>query len=72
MNKPKIGITVGDINGIGPEIIIKAFSNKRMLHVCTPVIYASAKLMLHFKNLFKAENFVFTPITLLKTLRKVR
>jgi 4-hydroxythreonine-4-phosphate dehydrogenase len=44
-NKPRIGISVGDINGIGPEVIVKTFSDPRMMELCTPVIFASAKLM---------------------------
>lgn len=40
-----IGISVGDLNGVGPEIIIKTFSDPRMLDQCTPVIFASQKLI---------------------------
>jgi 4-hydroxythreonine-4-phosphate dehydrogenase len=43
--KPRIGISIGDINGIGPEIIIKTFSDPRMAELCTPVIFASSKFM---------------------------
>ena len=39
--KVKIGITCGDINGIGLEVIMKAFLDHQMLQICTPVIYAS-------------------------------
>lgn len=42
--KLKIGITHGDINGVGYEVIIKAFEDPRMLEICTPVIYGSARL----------------------------
>ncbi len=41
--KLKIGITIGDMNGIGPEIILKTFQDNRMLDFCTPIIYASVK-----------------------------
>ncbi len=41
--KIKVGITIGDLNGIGAEIIIKTFSDSRITQVCTPVIYASSK-----------------------------
>src|ERR1043166_507046 len=44
-DKPRIGISIGDINGVGPEIIVKTFSDPRMAELCTPVIFASAKLM---------------------------
>src|SRR4051812_42806662 len=43
--KPVIGISVGDLNGVGPEVIIKTFSDARVMEQCTPVIFASAKLM---------------------------
>lgn len=50
-NLPRIGITVGDINGIGPEVIIKALSSHKVLKMCTPVIYGSGK---HFSK-YKSE-----------------
>ncbi len=39
----KIGITIGDMNGVGPEIILKTFRDNRMLNFCIPIIYASVK-----------------------------
>ena len=60
MSKPKIGISIGDINGIGPEVIIKALSNKKILEQCTPIIYGSSKVMSYYKNIFKEYNFNFT------------
>jgi len=46
----KIGITIGDMNGVGPEIILKTFADKRMLEFCTPVIYSSTKTLEFVKN----------------------
>ena len=43
-NKIKIGITQGDINGVGYEVILKAFSDPTMLELCTPIIYGSPKV----------------------------
>ena len=43
--KLKIGITCGDVNGIGMEVIMKTFLDNRMHQVCTPVIYASNKMV---------------------------
>ena len=40
----KVGITQGDINGIGYEVILKTFAEVRMTEVCTPVIYGSARV----------------------------
>lgn len=50
-----VGISVGDLNGIGPEIIIKAYEDPRSLELNTPVIFASAKTMQFFKNHFKSK-----------------
>ncbi len=49
----KIGITIGDINGIGPEVIIKSLSNPKTLQQFTPVIYGSYKALSHHKELIK-------------------
>jgi len=48
-----VGISIGDLNGIGPEIVLKTFADSRMLDFCTPVIYASIKTMSFVKNYFK-------------------
>ncbi len=45
-----VGISVGDLNGIGPEIIIKTYEDPRSLELNTPVIFASGKVMQFFKN----------------------
>ncbi len=45
-----IGITHGDINGIGYEVILKAFSDTMILDLCTPVIYGSSKVMGFYKK----------------------
>ena len=63
MSKPKIGISIGDINGIGPEIVIKTFADGRMLNLCTPVIYASDKTMIYYKKLLNIDDFRFSKIT---------
>lgn len=42
----KVGITHGDINGIGYEVILKTFSDARVAELCTPVIYGSSKSQL--------------------------
>lgn len=49
-NKPVIGITIGDINGIGPEIIIKLFSDDRMYDMCVPIIYGSTRVISYYKK----------------------
>ena len=44
-NKIRIGITQGDINGVGYEVILKTFSDPTMLELCTPIIYGSPKAL---------------------------
>jgi 4-hydroxythreonine-4-phosphate dehydrogenase len=61
MDLPKIGISIGDINGIGPEIIIKTFMEQKLLSYCVPVIYGSSKVMSYHKNIV-GEDFQFVPI----------
>ncbi|MGP1991824.1 4-hydroxythreonine-4-phosphate dehydrogenase PdxA [Zobellia laminariae] len=41
--KIKLGISIGDLNGIGCEVVLKTFEDARMLDFCTPVIFASNK-----------------------------
>jgi 4-hydroxythreonine-4-phosphate dehydrogenase len=45
-----VGISVGDINGIGIEIILKTFEDIRMLDFCTPIIFASTKVLSYHKK----------------------
>ena len=55
----RIGITQGDINGIGYEIILKTFETDTMLDICTPVIYGSPKVAAyHRKAIDSPTNFV--------------
>ncbi|SHI68788.1 4-hydroxythreonine-4-phosphate dehydrogenase [Mesonia phycicola] len=51
--KVRIGISIGDLNGIGSEIILKTFHDARMLEFCTPVIFANTKLLSFYKKHFK-------------------
>ena len=53
--KPVIGITLGDINGIGPEVIIKALSDNRMLRFMTPVIYGSSRVLTYYRKAMAME-----------------
>ena len=49
----KLGISIGDLNGIGGEIALRTFEDERMLEFCTPIFFASAKtvsfLLSHFE-----------------------
>lgn len=57
--KTKLGISVGDTNGIGPEVIIKTLSDQRILNYCTPVIYASAAILDKVRKALKADYFQY-------------
>jgi 4-phospho-D-threonate 3-dehydrogenase / 4-phospho-D-erythronate 3-dehydrogenase len=48
-----VGISVGDLNGIGGEVILKTFEDARMLEFCTPVIFANVKVMSFVKKSFE-------------------
>lgn len=59
-DRPIIGITLGDFNGVGPELILKTFSDPRILKVCIPVIYGNYKLFAKYKKvlgLYEEVNF---------------
>jgi len=55
--KPNIGISCGDLNGIGIELIIKAFSDVRVMELCTPVIFASNKIINFYRKSIPEVNF---------------
>ncbi len=62
--KLKIGITQGDTNGIGWELILKIFSDQRITELCTPVVYGSLKCAEFYKKgLREIENFKFNVVS---------
>lgn len=54
--KLKIGITQGDMNGIGYEVIFKTLQDKRISELCTPIIYGSSKVAAYHRNTLKLSN----------------
>ena len=60
--KPVIGISCGDLNGIGIELIIKAFSDARVVEQCTPVIFASNKVINFYRKSIPEINFNYQSI----------
>ncbi|MDQ2655783.1 MAG: 4-hydroxythreonine-4-phosphate dehydrogenase PdxA [Bacteroidota bacterium] len=60
--KPRIGITIGDVNGIGPEVVMKALLDNRVLNMVTPVIYGSTRVLTFYKKLLELEEFNFSPL----------
>lgn len=61
-HKAKIGISIGDTNGIGPEIIVKTLSDQRILNFCTPVIYGSAAVINQVRKALSAEHFHYQQV----------
>jgi 4-hydroxythreonine-4-phosphate dehydrogenase len=51
-HKPIVGITIGDINGIGPEVVLKTLQDTRILSYFTPVVFACKTLMNYYIRLF--------------------
>jgi 4-hydroxythreonine-4-phosphate dehydrogenase len=60
--KPVIGITIGDINGIGPEIIIKSLEDTRIIKQFTPIIYGSAKVISYYQKALENDSFSYIQI----------
>jgi 4-hydroxythreonine-4-phosphate dehydrogenase len=56
-SKPIIGITLGDYNGIGPEVILKALQGNHFNKVCTPVIYGSMRILNRYKHLLDMKDW---------------
>jgi 4-phospho-D-threonate 3-dehydrogenase / 4-phospho-D-erythronate 3-dehydrogenase len=55
--RPIIGISCGDINGIGIELIIKSLTDSRLLELCTPVVFASNKVINFYRKSIPEINF---------------
>jgi len=62
MKRIKVGITHGDINGIGYEIILNTLSDPRILDMCIPVIYGSAKVAAYYRKVLNLNNIVINSV----------
>ena len=62
MDKLRVGITHGDINGIGYEVILKVLEDERMAEICTPVVFGSAKIASAYRKQLGIENVNFNRI----------
>lgn len=60
MQKPVIGFSCGDLNGIGLELILKTLGDHRLLDICTPVVFASNKSINFYKKSLPDINFNYT------------
>ncbi|QNR25724.1 4-hydroxythreonine-4-phosphate dehydrogenase PdxA [Croceimicrobium hydrocarbonivorans] len=56
---PRIGISIGDLNGVGMELIIKTFGDAEMLELCTPVVFGSTKVVSYHRNAIDRRDFNF-------------
>ncbi len=56
---PRIGISIGDLNGVGMELIMKTFSEPDMLSLCTPVVFGSTKVASYHRNALDMRDFNF-------------
>ncbi|HUW07048.1 MAG TPA: 4-hydroxythreonine-4-phosphate dehydrogenase PdxA [Williamwhitmania sp.] len=61
-DRVRVGITQGDINGIGYEVIIKALQDNRINDFCIPIVYGSPKVAAYHRKSINVENFSFNPI----------
>lgn len=61
--KIKIGVSIGDVNGIGLEIIIKTFADTRMTDFCTPIVYGNTKIASYYRKNMGLNDFSFNVIT---------
>ncbi|MDG1161050.1 MAG: 4-hydroxythreonine-4-phosphate dehydrogenase PdxA [Flavobacteriaceae bacterium] len=50
-----VGISIGDVNGVGIEVVLKTFEDKRMLDFCTPVLFGSSKIISSHKKILNIE-----------------
>jgi 4-hydroxythreonine-4-phosphate dehydrogenase len=60
--RPVIGITMGDYNGIGTEVLLKALDNNRILKICTPVLYGSMKIVARYRKLLDLKDWFINTI----------
>jgi len=62
MSKIKVGISIGDLNGIGMEVIIKTFKDSRMIDFCTPIVFGSNKVASIHRKAIELQDFNFHTI----------
>lgn len=54
-----VGISLGDSNGVGIEVVLKTFQDKRMLEFCTPVLFGATKVVSYHKKALNLENNIY-------------
>lgn len=68
LQKPVIGFSCGDLNGIGIELIIKTLSDHRILEICTPVVFANNKCINFYRKTLPEVNFSYSNVKELNRL----
>lgn len=68
-NKHKIGITIGDFNGIGPELIVRVLSNPLVFNYCTPVVYGTKYILNTYTRLLNLEEL---PVNVVKKEHQIK
>lgn len=56
-NRLKVGLTHGDVNGIGYELLVKMMAENKICEVCTPILYGSSKVAAYHRKNLNVENF---------------
>ena len=59
-SKPKVGISIGDINGVGPEVILKTFRDPRIYNYCTPVVFVCKNLVSYYIKMFELTDINYS------------
>jgi len=67
-----VGITHGDVNGVGYEVILKSLNNREITDLLVPVIYGSAKVAVYFQRRLALEDFTFNSVTNAVQINKKR
>jgi 4-hydroxythreonine-4-phosphate dehydrogenase len=60
--RPRIGITLGDVNGVGPEVAMKSLGDPRILTMITPVLYGNARIISFYKKLLGLNEFNYNQV----------
>lgn len=70
MDKIKVAITMGDMNGIGLEVTLKALADERILQYCIPVIYGNAKIVAYHKKVIGRGDLMFNSTNQAENIRE--
>tara|TARA_B100000795_G_C22782430_1_gene433007 strand:- start:275 stop:1324 length:1050 start_codon:yes stop_codon:yes gene_type:complete len=58
-DKIVVGISLGDVNGVGIEVVLKTFEDKRILEFCTPVLFGTSKILSFHKKVLNIETSIY-------------